>query len=280
MFIDQSKIYPFPKVTPIRIPAVIKKIRENYSKIEYFKNSISKEYLEDLGGFFKEWYNPLINLESYPYVYFMNNGITQGLESVGLMYKNINLFQGDYSWLKTIKAGIEVTEKTDCDYSYASCPSAINGNIDNTAWPSEFHILDGAYVGTSTLKTIVPPNTEIVLLGFSKNLGVPELRAGLIFSKTPIQHLEVLQKVFGYIGSHPFESIKAVCENLTITDLADRLKKYQEKYCSKYPDFLPSDSALLATTNNQEYKFYRRPNSLIRIPLGESITYCIENNLI
>lgn len=280
MFIDQSTTYLFPKVTPIRIPEIINQVRDSYKNKNLFDIPVSAEYLNNLGNFFKEWYNPLIDLTSYPYVYFTNNGITQGLEIIGLMYKDINFLQGDYFWLKTIGSATEVSIKRDCNYSYASCPSAIHGNIDNSIWPSKFHILDGAYIGTNAEKTIAPPNTEIILLGFSKNLGVPELRAGLIFSKNKIPHLEMLQKSFGYVGVAPFESVRSVCENLPILELAERLKDYQQRYCLLYPKFIPSDSALLATTDDQQYKFYKRPNGIIRIPLGESITHCIEHKLI
>jgi aspartate/methionine/tyrosine aminotransferase len=130
------------------------------------------------------------------------------------------------------------------------------------------------------IKTIVPANTEMILLGFSKNLGIPELRAGIMFSRKPIQHLEVFQKVFGYVGLAVFRTITSVCQHMPIETLAVRLKEYQTKFCSMNTEFNPSDSALLATTNDRSYKFYKRPNGIIRIPLGESITYCIENKLI
>jgi hypothetical protein len=67
---------------------------------------------------------------------------------------------------------------------------------------------------------------------------------------------------------------------MPIETLAARLKDCQANFCSIHAEFNPSDSALLATTDDRSYKFYKRSNGLIRIPLGESITYCIENKLI
>lgn len=276
MFLNQKGKYPFPKVTPIRLPEVIRQIQTIHQLSEPTTNT----EINDVCSMIKEWYSPLIGLDDFQYAYLMNNGITQALETIGLMHNDIHLLHGDYSWLKTIEAGIEIAEKVSCEISYASCPSAINGDIVDTTWPSKMHILDGAYIGTSLIKTIVPANTEMVLLGFSKNLGVPELRAGIIFSRKPIQHLEVFQKVFGYVGLGVFRVLIGVCQNMHIETLAERLKDYQAKFCSIHAEFNPSDSALLATTEDMSYKFYKRSNGLIRIPLGESITYCIENNLI
>lgn len=276
MFLNQEGKYPFPKVTPIRLTEIIRQ----FQTIHQFSEPTTTNEINDVCSMIKEWYSPLIALDDFKYAYLMNNGITQALETIGLMHKDIHILHGDYSWLKTIKAGVEVAEKVSCEISYASCPSAINGETVDTTWPSKMHILDGAYVGTSLIKTIVPANTEMILLGFSKNLGIPELRAGVIFSRKPIQHLEVFQKVFGYVGLAVFRTITDVCQRMPIETLAVRLKDYQAKFCSLNAEFNPSDSALLASTNDRSYKFYKRSNGVIRIPLGESITYCIENKLI
>ena len=276
MFLNQKGKYPFPKVTPIRLPNIIDQLQVIDRLVEPMANS----EINDMCAEFKEWYNPLIQLDQFKYSYLMNNGITQGLETLGLMYKNIHLLHGDYFWLKTIKAGLEVIEKLPCEVSYASCPSAINGNVVDTSWPSNIHILDGAYIGTSLADTIIPKNTEIVLLGFSKNLGLPELRSGIMFSRKPIQHLEIFQKTFGYVGPGVFRAILKICKNMPITSLAEMLKTYQEKFCRIHTELIPSDSALLATTEDLSYTFYKRPNGIMRVPLGESITASIKNNLI
>lgn len=276
MFLDQKGRFPFPKVTPIRVPNIINQLQT----IEEFNKPASTNEIVDLCDFFKEWYSPLISLEGFNHVYLMNNGITQALETVGLLYKDIHLKQGDYFWLKTIRAGVEVSDISDCNISYSSCPSAIDGSVKDTTWPSNLHILDGAYVGTCLSVTPVPENTEIILLGFSKNIGVPELRAGILFSRKPIQHLEVFQKVFGYVGLGIFRALGGVCKNMPIETLAETLKSYQARYCSMHTEFIPSDSALLATTEDSAYSFYRRPNGVTRIPLGESITHCIDTGLL
>jgi hypothetical protein len=123
----------------------------------------------------------------------------------------------------------------------------------------------------------VPTNTEIVLLGFGKNLGVPELRLGLIFSKVRLPIIDVFQKTFSHVGLLGFETASKICNEIPIMELAEELKFYQLEFCKRYIDavFVPSDSALLATTKDQNYKFYKRPNGVIRIPLGESVTQWI-----
>jgi hypothetical protein len=282
MFIDQKGILPFPKITPIRLPFLIEKIKKQISIDSLDNNKTSINEIKDLSLFFNEWFSPLINLENYPYVYFMNNGITQGLETIALLNltHKIKLIKGDYFWLKSINAAEEVNTLIDCDLSYSTNPSSIDGNIKNFKWPSKAHILDCAYVGTSLTPITIPENTEFVLLGFSKNLGIPEHRLGLLFSKKLIPHLETFQKIFLYLGIDNFRSIKKICEDIGILELAGILKDLQLKYCNLHPEFIPSDSALIVTTNDQKYKFYKRTNDIIRIPIGESIDYCLSNNIL
>jgi hypothetical protein len=268
MFIDQSKRFPFPKVTPIRLPAVIESVKKHYSY-----ESADLKYLEDV---FRKWYSPLIDLDQFSYMYFLNNGITQGLEYMSIHYRNkdVKMQLGDYFWLKTIGVAKEVSQPEPCEISYASVPSARNGSITVPSWDSKIHILDGAYIGTTPIKTTVPNNTEIVLLGFSKNLGIPELRLGLMFSKNKIPTLEGIQKVFSYVGTMSFRTVAKVCEEISILDLATLLKDVQVKYCSAFPEYrlIPSDSAILALTENDKFNFYKRSDGTIRVPLGESIT--------
>ncbi len=269
-FVDQSNIFPFPKVTPIRLPEIVELAKRHYRYYER-EQLLNVSQLEAV---FRDWYRPLIDIDQFPYMYFMNNGITQALEYMPIHFKNIDIkmLLGDYFWLKTIKSATEVPSITNCHISYDTNPSTIDGSVHATVWDSKVHILDGAYIGTCLDKTPVPSNTEILLLGFSKNLGLPELRCGLILSKKKIQNLHVLQKTFGYVGLQPFNLIANICKEVDIITLASKLKEHQLEFCKHFEDFDPSQSAILATTQNTSYKFYTRPNGTIRIPLGESIT--------
>jgi hypothetical protein len=71
-----------------------------------------------------------------------------------------------------------------------------------------------------------------------------------------------------------FDIAAKICKNITINELATELKFHQEQFCKNYTEaeFKPSDSALLATTLDTRFNFYKRPNGIVRIPLGESIT--------
>ncbi len=270
MFIDQSKSLPFPKVTPILLPEVASLANKHIK----FYNNVSMSDLEDS---FRSWYSPLVDIDQFPFMYFMNNGITQALEYMPIHYKNekIKMLLGDYFWLKTIGSAVEVPAVEQCNISYDTNPSTIDGSIHTRIWNSNLHILDGAYVGTCLNKISIPNNTDILLLSFSKNLGLPDLRCGLLLSKKKIPTLHVLQKTFSYVGLHSFKAISNICKEISIVSLASKLKEYQLEFCGHMNDFIPSDSALLATSNNQDYKFYKRPNGIIRIPLGESITQWI-----
>ena len=269
-FLDQQGQLPFPKVTPIRLPKVVELAKQNF---KYYEGDqlLNVNQLEDI---FRAWYSPLVDIDQFPYMYFMNNGITQALEYTSIHFKNIDIKMklGDYFWLKTINSAIEVATPTDCQISYDSNPSTIDGSVHLSTWDSKVHILDGAYIGTCLDIIPVPANTEMLLLGFSKNLGLPELRCGLILSKKKIQNLHVLQKTFGYVGLQPFNLIANICKEVDILTLASKLKEHQLEFCKHFEDFDPSQSAILATTQNTSYKFYTRPNGTIRIPLGESIT--------
>jgi hypothetical protein len=274
MFIDQSKILPFPKVTPIRLPEVIESVKTNFK----FYEGDQLLNVSQLETIFRDWYQPLVSLDQFPHMYFMNNGITQALEYMPIHFKNIDISMllGDYFWLKTINCATEVIDPSACRISYDTNPSTIDGSVHSNVWPSDVHILDGAYVGTCLDKISVPSNTEILLLGFSKNLGLPELRCGLMFSKKKIRNLDVLQKTFGYVGLQSFNLIANICKDLDIITLATKLKTHQLEFCKHFKEFEPSQCALLATTKDENYKFYKRPNGIIRIPLGESITEWIK----
>jgi hypothetical protein len=274
LFIDQTGSLPFPKVTPIRLPEIIKLTRQHcrFYEGEQLLN------ISQLETIFRNWYRPLVDTDQFPYMYFMNNGITQALEYMPIHFKNIDIkmLLGDYFWLKTIKSATEVNSPINCQISYDTNPSTIDGSVHTTVWDSNIHILDGAYIGTCLDKIPVPSNTELLLLGFSKNLGLSEFRCGLMLSKKKIQNLDVLQKTFGYVGLQSFNCLANICTELDILSLAAKLKTHQLEFCSHFNEFNPSQCALLATTDNQSYKFYKRPNGTIRIPLGESISTWIE----
>lgn len=276
LFIDQAGVLPFPKVTPIQLP-VVAELTKKYFKYYEGNQLLGVKQLEET---FRNWYRPLVDVDQFPYMYFMNNGITQALEYMPIHFKNIDIkmLLGDYFWLKTIKSSSELITHASCQISYDTNPSTIDGSIHSHIWNSKTHILDGAYIGTCVETIPVPQNTEILLLGFSKNLGLPDLRCGLLLSKQKIQILDVLQKTFEYVGLQPFNLIANICNDIDIITLASKLKTHQLEFCKYFTDFTPSHSAILATTQNENYKFYKRPNGTIRIPLGESITKWINTN--
>lgn len=284
MYLHQYKELPSPSVTPLRLPELVRAVDRISRELPFNQYWSRKDNIAQMQQYeqqFREWYSPLIDLERFPHCYFLNNGITQGLEWLALKYhsQKIHLETGDYFWLKFINVGQEVPKPITCDVSYRTDPSAIVGMAGTTSWDSQTEILDGAYVGTALHRTHTFKNTEHVLLGFSKNIGFPELRCGLLFCKNKLEWLPVVQRVVGYVGMRNFTIISELIKQFSIIDLANALKEAQSLYCHKYPEhgFVPSDSAILATTTNSDFSWYKRPNGVIRVPLGESITHDIDN---
>lgn len=280
MYIHQNKELPAPHVTPLRLPELVAAATKISQDIPLGWNRRDNiEAMKRNEHQFREWFKPFIDLDSFPHMYFLNNGITQGLEWLGLKYFNqkIHLLHGDYFWLKLINVGKEVDYAISCEVAYRTDPSAITGEVPVPAWPSKIEIYDGAYVGTSLKRSAIYLNTEYVLLGFSKNIGFPELRCGLLLSKQKLDLLPLVQRVYGYTSMRNFAIVSKLIEQFSIERLADALKEVQRLYCEMYPEYelVPADSAILATTTNEQFKWYKRPNGIIRVPLGESATQAI-----
>ena len=94
-FLDQQGQLPFPKVTPIRLPKVVELAKQNF---KYYEGDqlLNVNQLEDI---FRAWYRPLVDIDQFPYMYFMNNGITQALEYMSIHFKNIILNIFSCNWL-------------------------------------------------------------------------------------------------------------------------------------------------------------------------------------
>lgn len=60
-FIDQSKILPFPKVTPIRLPEIINLTRQNFK----FYEGAQLLNVDQLETIFRDWYRPLVTLINF-----------------------------------------------------------------------------------------------------------------------------------------------------------------------------------------------------------------------
>ena len=87
VFVDQSKRLPFPKVTPIRLLEIVKLEKQNF-KFYDSNYLLDTNQLEDI---FRNWYRPLVDVDQFPYMYFMNNGITQALEYMSIHFKNVDI---------------------------------------------------------------------------------------------------------------------------------------------------------------------------------------------
>jgi len=87
IFLDQAGVLPFPKVTPIRLPEVIELTRKNFR----FYEDDQLLNVTQLENIFRDWYRPLVDIDQFPHMYFMNNGITQALEYMSIHFKNIDI---------------------------------------------------------------------------------------------------------------------------------------------------------------------------------------------
>jgi hypothetical protein len=75
------------------------------------------------------------------------------------------------------------------------------------------------------------------------------------------------------VGLLNFKIIKKIIENFTILELATTLKQIQNDFCQNLTEYkiAPTNSALLGTSTQDCFNWYKRPNGFIMIPLGESI---------
>lgn len=234
--------------TPIlpEVKQIINTIDADYDGIKPYKTNI------------KEWLSPIIDLTNYE-VYPMN-GITQGLDWwYHQENRSVYMDEGDYQWISP-KGNIY----EEC-IKYESWPSAIDGNF------KKIHkgalALDLAYVGSTKIKKIeIDRNVEHIFFSLSKSFGVRNVRTGWYFTKTMDKKLNDLIYSAKYYNYYAHDVAETIISNFDIDFVWNKLKDQQKDICNQM-NFKRSNSVWLATTEDDEYKKFKRGN-LARVCLA------------
>lgn len=206
-----------------------------------------------------EWLRPIIDLSEF-YVYPMN-GITEGLN--WWYYKeqrSVIVDNGDYQWITNKKGSDDLIK-------YLSVPSAIHGNFVDV--PSDVPVaLDLAYVGSTKIKKInIDSNVEFVFFSLSKSFGLSNVRTGWLFTKDEDKKLNDLIYSAKYYNYYANKISETIIKSFSLDYIHNRLNNKQIEICDKL-NFTPSDSVWLATSNDIEYKKFRRNGNTARICLS------------
>jgi len=229
------------------VKKVISAVPVDFSSVRPYKTNI------------KEWLKPVIDLEDF-YVY-PTNGITEGLNWwYHTDNRSVAMEIGEYQWIKP-----RATQEPFI--TYQSVPSSIDGNFKEVVQNTPV-ALDLAYVGSTRVQRIeIDKNVEYVFYSLSKSFGVRNIRTGWLFTRKQDLRLEALThnaKYYNYFANDVSESI---INNFDIDYIHSKLYKDQLDICSQL-NLTPSDSVWLATTQDDEYKKFRRQGNTARICLA------------
>lgn len=229
------------------VKSVIEKITPTFDSVKPYQTHVV------------EWLKPIIDLSEF-YVYPIN-GITEGLNWwYNNEHRSVKVNTGDYQWIVN-KIG------SDKYIQYLSVPSAIDGNFVNI--PNDIPVaLDLAYIGSTKIKKInISSNIEFVFFSLSKSFGVSNIRTGWLFTKYEDQKLNDLvynAKYYNYYANYISEEI---IKSFSLDHIYKRLNNKQREICETL-NLIPSDSVWLATTDDIDYKKFRRNSNTARICLS------------
>lgn len=215
---------------------------------------------------------PCIDLQQFPHMYPVA-GITEALNYVGLQFlSGDNTFakaNGEYEWLNHVAYTSAVATDQQPDYWYMSAPSAIDGNYQYGTPPDEARILlDLAYVGTAKRKLIpIDERVTDVFFSVSKTFGLPSLRCGYWFRRTPFLPLEGLRAVSYFNHNHTL-LMSNLMDAVNIDSMYEHYKDQQPEVCRKL-GVKPSEVVFLATSDDEQYADLRRSGYSARICLTE-----------
>lgn len=214
----------------------------------------------------KKWLAPIVDLTDFS-VYPMN-GITEGLNWwIQNSPHNIWRNDGDYQWIDLIN------NRMDPPTAYQSIPSAIDGNFKEIS-SHQSVALDLAYIGSTTIKRMeITKNVNHVFFSLSKPFGLRNIRTGWYFSRNPDAKLEALINSAKYFNYYAADVAEKVISNFDIDYVYNSISTKQKTICTLL-DLTPSDSVWLATTNDLDYKKFRRSGETARVSLSGVYELC------
>lgn len=230
------------------VRSIIEKVSTRFDQTTEYKTSII------------QWLKPIIDLSEF-YVY-PTNGITEGLNWwMSTDHRSIKMKVGDYQWVSPRNGPDQIF--------YTSVPSAIDGNFKDI--PLDIPVaLDLAYVGSTLPKKIhIGNNVEYVFYSFSKPFGVRNIRTGWLFTRNIDKKLDALIYNAKYYNYYALDVAEKIIKNFDINYIYNKYHNKQFQLCKEL-NIVPSDSVWLATSNNTDYKKFKRSStSLARICLAE-----------
>ena len=225
----------------------------------------------------REYLNPLINLDELKWAY-PSNGIHESIDWMCNRLPSYQVFEGEYRYPTFIKRPINVAKTTDDILPdvplYMSNPFSATGNFD-----SRYHevcdrydipiYLDLAFVGsTGPFKLKLYPNVQQVFWSCSKAYGLGLLRVGVRFSRRE----EAMQKELmgvGYFNHTIIDAFNEVVSSSTVFAKKENYLQSQKLIC-EHLNITPSDTFLLATSTDDEWKRFKRENGINRICLTQA----------
>ena len=257
-----------PWVQAPQIPEV-QSLLKTITPVNYTRgNGIAKKRLDLLEQQYREWVKDIIDLTEFTHCYFVN-GVTDALNQwIATETRPWQYLKGDYEYAKMIGGNASSVEVIQPDtLLYISNPACATGNIIDIDKIQNDVILDCAYVGSTAIRTIVPPvNTEQVWFSFSKGWGLIGQRSGLVFTKQPHKSLSIMKRVEAW-NYTSVEICLAVMANFKIDDIYNMYKEKQYQICKEY-SLTPSDCFFIANSNSEEYKVRRRVKDVARLDLS------------
>ena len=257
-----------PWVQAPQIPEV-QSLLKTITPVNYTRgNGIAKKRLDLLEQQYREWVKDIIDLTEFTHCYFVN-GVTDALNQwIATETRPWQYLKGDYEYAKMIGGNGSSVEVIQPDtLLYISNPACATGNIIDIDKIQNDVILDCAYVGSTAIRTIVPPvNTEQVWFSFSKGWGLIGQRSGLVFTKQPHKSLSIMKRVEAW-NYTSVEICLAVIANFKIDDIYNMYKEKQYQICKEY-SLTPSDCFFIANSNSEEYKVRRRVKDVARLDLS------------
>tara|TARA_B100001057_G_C22686557_1_gene885937 strand:- start:191 stop:1063 length:873 start_codon:yes stop_codon:yes gene_type:complete len=222
----------------------------------------------------KRYLEPLISLDDFEYAY-PTNGIHESIDWFLAKIERYQIFEGEYRYPTLLKKPINVA-KTVNDLVpyvplYISNPFSATGNFDSrydeVGQRQQCPIyLDLAFGGTTGKhKITVHDNVEQIFWSCSKPYGFNLMRAGIRFSRKE----ELLQKEIqgaGYFNHAIIDVFRQVTLNSSVFAKKQQYVNLQKQICEQF-NLTPSDSYLVATTNNSEWDRFKRENGVNRVCL-------------
>jgi len=264
-------------VTPVILPCVSVHLND----IEHIdiNTSVSQSEYNDGVDVVKEWYKPWVDLDQFPYAYFMGDGITKAIDLTRLEYsdKSWSMLAGDYEWpcaFGKINRKRSIDQLAD-QVNYLTQPFAGSGNM----WTAEqlnliqgTVVLDMAYISTTSPQCITLPETvDRVFLGASKTFGTAFLRHGWLFSKKEIPSLSLFMHQIKYFSFFNFRAGILLYLKVSTNSQLEQGFDFCNEIIKENPQYMLSgDSWLIANTDVNVGAHLKRGSSY-RIPLGLTI---------